>query len=89
MIKRNQIARDVRVVLNDTFEVKCLGDKYLKLEPELYIRDEHIYNDTFGEYVFIDSEYMPTLSSEHILTGVNSGYAYLNELDLKYPVIKP
>lgn len=74
-IKKNQIAYGVRVKLNDQFVQKCLGDMYLKQEPTLFISEGHTYNDPFGEYV-------------HIKGGslINSGYSYLNELDLEFPV---
>ena len=73
-IKKNEIAKGVRVKLNSEFIEKCLGDQYLKEEPVIYIREQHVYNDTKGDYVN--------------LTGgslINSGYAYLNELDLEFP----
>ena len=75
MIKLNRIAYGVRVKLNENFVEKCLGDKYLKDEKVLFIRDEKPYNDDRGYYV-------------HVTGGslTNSGYAYLNELDLEFEV---
>lgn len=89
-VKRNQVARHVRVVLNDQFEEKCIGDGYLKEEPELYIDEERIMNDSHGgDYVHLSSEHIspdhPAYDKDRI-TGVNSGRAYLNQIDLKYPV---
>lgn len=74
-IKHNQIAYGVRVKLNANFEEKCLGDKYLKDETVLFISESKAYNDMKGDYV--------TLRGGSL---TNSGYAYLNELDLEYPV---
>lgn len=76
-IQAKHIAYGVRVKLNSQFVEKCLGDKYLKDEPVLFISDTKPYNDVKGEYV-------------HITGGslTNSGYTYLNELDLEYPVPK-
>lgn len=75
MVKSNRIAYGVRVKLNAEFKEKCLGDKYLKDEKVLWIADSKSYNDKIGEYV-------------HIKGGslMNSGYAYLNELDLEFEV---
>lgn len=75
MIKKNNIAYGVRVKLNDKFTVKCLGDKHLKDEKVLFISDEKASNDSRGYYV-------------HIKGGslLNSGYAYLDELDLEFEV---
>jgi hypothetical protein len=75
MIKPNQVARHVRVKLNTNFEINTLSDKYLACEPIIYISDSHIYNDEKGEYVFING-------GSHI----NSGIAYLNELNLEFPI---
>ncbi len=76
MIKTNQIAYGVRVKLNENFEEKCLGDKYLvEQESVLFISESHTYNDKRGEYVMIKGGSL-----------MNSGYAYLDQLDLEYPV---
>lgn len=74
MIKLNEIARGVRVKLNPNFTEKCLGDKYLKEESVLFIKDSNTYNDEKGYYVFISGGSL-----------INSGYAYLDELDLEFP----
>lgn len=75
-IKENTIARGVRVVLNENFEQKCLGDKYLvEMEDTLFIADGSVYNDSKGKYVHIKGG-----------TLTNSGYAYLDQLDLEFPV---
>ena len=73
-MKTNQVAKDVRVKLNSTFEIKSLSDKYLVCEPILFISEGHVYNDEKGEYVFIKGGSL-----------VNSGIAYLSELDLEFP----
>lgn len=75
MIKKSQIAYGVRVVLNDNFEPKCLGDTYLVDEPVLFISEEKAYNDTNGEYVILRGGSL-----------TNSGYAYLDQLDLAFQV---
>lgn len=75
-MKRNQVAKDVRVKLNEKWEPRCLGDNYLKFEESvIFISDGHIYNDVIGEYVFIKGGSLTT-----------SGYAYLDELDLEFPI---
>ena len=74
-VKKNRLAYGVRVKLNDNFQVKCLGDNYLKDEPVLFVSYDGVYNDTKGDYVN--------------LTGgslTNSGYAYLDEIDLVFDV---
>lgn len=84
-VKPSQIARDVRIVLNKNWMPKSIGDGYLLQEPELYIADGgKPNNDANGDWVFISSEHQPDMK-EHI-TGVNSGTAYLTEINLKYPV---
>lgn len=75
MIKSNQVAKDVRVLLNSNFRINSLSDKYLACEPIIYIKDSHIYNDNKGLYVFIGGG-----------SHTNSGTAYLNELDLEFPI---
>lgn len=78
MIKKEEIARGVRVKLNGLWFEKCLGDKYLAEELVIYIRDNHIYNDLRGDYVLLKG-------GSHL----NSGYAYLDQLDLEFPYEKP
>lgn len=75
MIKLNRIAYGVRVKLNSQFQEKCLGDKYLKEERILFIADEKPYNDSKGYYVNVKGGSL-----------VNSGQAYLNEIDLEFEV---
>lgn len=75
-MKSNQVARLVRVKLNNTFEINSLSDKYLACEPILYISDSQVYNDDYkGDYVFIRGG-----------SHTNSGTAYLSELDLEFPI---
>jgi len=75
MVKKNRLAYGVRIKLNKNFVPKCIGDKYLMDEPVLFVGNDEVYNDSQGEYV-------------HIRGGslTNSGYAYLNELDLVFDV---
>ena len=76
MVKPNQLARGVRVKLNDTFEINSLSDKYLACEPILYVSDSHIYNDSYkGDFVYISGG-----------SHTNTGTAYLSELDLEFPI---
>jgi len=77
MIKLSEIARGVRVKLNSNFVEKCIGDRYLKDEPIIFIQEHKPYNDAKGYYVM--------LRGGSLLT---SGYAYLDELDLEFPVPK-
>ncbi|HMW11073.1 MAG TPA: hypothetical protein PJ987_11585, partial [Bacteroidia bacterium] len=65
-IKKSECAYKTPVKLNDEFVEKCLGDKYLKEEQLLFIREGHVYNDIKkGEYVMIGGA-----------SGITSGYAY-------------
>ena len=76
MINVNQVALGVRVKLNDKFKAKCLGDEYLiEQKSVIFISEGHVYNDTEGEYVMIRGGSL-----------INSGYAYLDQLDLEFPV---
>ena len=77
MVSLDEIAKGVRVKLNSNFVEKCLGDKYLKEEPVLFIREAKPYNDTRGYYVYVVGGSL-----------MNSGYAYLDQLDLEYPMPK-
>lgn len=78
-----ECALHVRVVLNEKFVAGSKADELLKEEPELYIGDHSVYNDTKGEYVFIKSE---VVEGSEKITGATSGMAYLDQIDLKYPV---
>jgi hypothetical protein len=73
-IKKNEIARGVRVKFNENFEPKCLGDEYLECEDVIFIAESHVYNDSKGEWVYLSGG-----------SGTNSGYAYLDQLDLEFP----
>ena len=75
MIKKNQIAKDVRVVLNPNFKIKSLSDRYLACEPILFICEGRIYNDVNGEYVLIKGG-----------SFTNSGSVNLTEIDLEFPI---
>ena len=75
MINSNQVALGVRVKLNENFEVKCIGDNHLKEEPIIFISDSKPFNDQRGEYVMLRGGSL-----------TNSGYAYLDQLDLEFPV---
>lgn len=75
MVKINQIAKDVRVVLNANFRIKSLSDEYLACEPILFISEGHVYEDTDGKYIFIKGGSL-----------INSGRVYLNEIDLEFSI---
>lgn len=77
MIKFNQVAKDVRVKLNSTFEIKSLSDKYLACESVLFISESHTYNTQKGDYVWVKGGSL-----------TNSGAVYLTELDLEFPHIE-
>lgn len=72
-VKIQEVALGVRVVFNNKWKEKCLGDAYLKQEKVLYISEKKTFNDQRGEYVHIRGG-----------SGTNSGYAYLDELDLEF-----
>jgi hypothetical protein len=75
MIKREQVAKHVRVKLNSNFEINSISKKHLACEPIIYISDNRIHNDSHGEYVNIRGG-----------SHTNSGTAYLNQLDLEFPI---
>ncbi len=83
-IKKSQVALHVRVKLNENFVEKCLGDKYLAKDKIIFIADNHIYNDSIGEYVHLKGMTEPELDNKAMF--MNSGYAYLNQLDLEFPI---
>ena len=75
-IKSDNVALGVRVKLNEKFKAKCLGDEYLIEQEEIiFISEAHIYNDQIGQYAMIRGGSL-----------INSGYAYLDQLDLEFPV---
>lgn len=76
-IKKSECAYKTLVKLNDEFVEKCIGDKYLKEEQILFLGEGHVYNDQKGEYVHVRGK-----------SGITSGYAYLNELDLAFSIDK-
>ena len=77
-IRKKEVALGVRVVLNDNWETKCLGDQYLQDEKVLYISDGKVYNDQKGDYVHIGGG-----------SHTNGGYAYLDQLDLEFDYNQP
>lgn len=62
-------------MFNENFKPRCLGDNYLLQEAVVYIADAKVYNDSHGEYVNLRGG-----------SHVNGGYAYLDEIDLEFPV---
>ena len=83
MIKKSQVALHVRVKFNDKFEPKCLGEVFLVDNELIWISDDHIFNDERGEYVRLRGYDEPKPGEG---TYINSGYAYLNQLDLEFPI---
>lgn len=79
MVKKSQVALHVRVKLNEEFTPKCLCEEHLIKDKIIWIAEEHIYNDSIGEYVNLKGY---TESD----CGINYGYAYLNQLDLEFPI---
>lgn len=75
MIHTNQVAKDVRIVLNSNFKIKSISDKHLSLEKMLFIQDGHIFNDSTGDYVFVKGGSKTT-----------SGAVYLNEIDVEFAI---
>lgn len=74
-MKRKEVAKGVRVRLNKNWKQKSIGDRYLEQEPVIFISQPDIYNDARGESVMIKGG-----------SYTNSGYAYLDELDLEFPM---
>jgi hypothetical protein len=68
MVNQNEVAKGVRVKLNDSFRINSLSDQYLACESVLFISDRHIYNDDKGAYVYISGG-----------SRTNSGTAYLSQ----------
>lgn len=83
MIKKSQVALHVRVKLNDEFKPKCPGEEYLIKDRVIFIADNHVYNDLIGEYVHLKG-YTDKDDEESIF--MNAGYAYLNQLELEFPI---
>lgn len=74
-MRHDEVARGVRVKHADTFKPRSIADEYLILEDVIFISETHIYNDRHGDYVFLRGGSLTT-----------SSYAYLDELNLEYPV---
>lgn len=82
-MKKSQVALHVRVKFNEKFKPKCLGEEYLAKDEIIFICDNHIYNDSIGEYIHVKGYTEPKPGEG---TFVNNGYAYLNQLDLEFPI---
>jgi hypothetical protein len=78
MVNKRNIAIGVKVKLNSSFKEKCIGDKFLRFEPILFISDSFIMNDEAGESVYINGGSLG-----------NSGRVYLTEIDLEFDYHKP
>lgn len=70
MIKKNQIAKGVLVTFTSKWVTKCMGDVFLSEEKAVFLRENHVYNDAKGEYVWLEG-----------ISGCNSGIAYLDEIE--------
>jgi hypothetical protein len=86
MIKPSQIARDVRIKFNENFQPKCLSEQYLIKDEIIFIADKDIYNDSIGEYVLLKGYTIKKDDDGDEGVYINSGYAYLNQIDLEFPV---
>ena len=84
MIKHSQIALHVRVKFNEQFQPKCLGEQYLVKDEVIFIADGRVYIDSIGEYIHLKGYTEPKEDDEPFY--INSGYAYLNEIDLEFPI---
>lgn len=84
MIRKSQVALHVRVKFNSLFEPKCLGEQYIIKDNIIFITDNNVYYDSIGEYVHLKGYTAPTNENDPIY--INSGYAYLNQLDLEFPI---
>jgi hypothetical protein len=78
MIKPNEVARKVLVKLNNQFVIKSIADRNLACEKILYIDDNKIHNDQFGDWVWVRGG-----------SGINKTLVYLKELDLAFPIDGP
>lgn len=76
-MRKDEVARGVRVKLVEGYEPKCIleGD-FIKAES-IFIRNQHIFNDNVGEYVWCVSEDV-----------VLSTAFYLKDLEVYYPYYK-
>jgi|SRR5690349_21140505 len=74
-MKKSEVAKNVRVVLNSSFKIKSLADECILQEPIVFIVSEEVYNDREGDYVFIKGG-----------SFLNNATAYLTELDLEFPI---
>ena len=75
-LKKHELARNVRVKFHSFVVPSSIGQEYLMTQEEyLYVRDPHVFNDQGGDYVFVNGG-----------SGMNSGVAYLDDLELEFPV---
>lgn len=77
-IKECNVAIGVRVVLNEKFEPKCIGDENLLQEDIIYITQEKAYNTLVNDEI---KYYVHIGGGSH----TQSGTAALDELDLEFP----
>ncbi len=74
-IRESQIALHVRVKFNENWSSKSLGEEYLTEDKVIYIAEKHVYQDELGKYIHLKSN------------NFNAGRAYLNQIDLEFPVL--
>lgn len=75
MIQIDEVAKNVRVTLNENWKPKSLSDEMLQTEVVIFISDNIIYTNNKGNYVKIKGG-----------SYFNVGIAYLEELDLELPI---
>lgn len=75
-MKKQEVAQNVRVTLNENWKPKSLSDEMLQLEPVIFISSNFIHTDKE------DRKYV------HIKGGsfFNVGIAFLEELDLEFTI---
>lgn len=76
-IKEDEVAKGVYVELVEGFEPRSLLDTHYLQADSIFIRENHLYNDSTGPYVWVSSEDV----------GVSQVF-YLKDLKLKYPYNK-
>jgi hypothetical protein len=75
-MKKDEVARGVRVKFVEGYEPRTLADKcLLELEHFIFIPRQKIFNDQNGSYVSI-------CGASH----TNTSFAYLKDLELEFPI---
>jgi hypothetical protein len=69
MITRKQVVKGTQVRFVEGTKPVSMAMKYLMEEPEIRIRESHVYNDSYGDWIWVEG-------------GFNSHSAYLKELEI-------